>query len=183
MKNKYLGLFGQLDKETATHSVRVAEICKYLAPVIGIDEDLAYTIGYVHDIGKMYIPSRIIKKSEALTELERDIVDMHSFYGYRLLKELGDPKEIYLPVLYHHGFDKPKLYFKEGCGMLSKELAALISMVHSADIFDAMQSKRVYHEPFSIEETLAELANDPLCTEDIYNALSGCLLYRKVVSF
>lgn len=178
MPNDYTKIFGQLNRETQDHSRRVAQICAYLAPVAGIDQSIAYTVGYVHDIGKLYIPSRIIRKSEALTALEREIIDMHAYYGYRMLKEMGDSPEIYIPVLFHHGFLKPRIGDEKT--PLTENMMKSIYVIHSADVYDAMMSKRVYHEPFSKEETLAALENDALCNDEIIAALNKYELYRNI---
>lgn len=170
MEERYAKLFGQLNKETQSHSKRVAKICRYLAPVMGIDEELAYRIGYVHDVGKLYIPSRIIKKSESLTELEREIVDLHSYYGYKMLKDMGDGPEVYIPVLFHHGFLKPRIGNEKA--VLTEDMMKSIYVIHSADVYDAMMNKRVYHEPFSLEQTLDNLKDNALSNDNIINALA-----------
>ena len=179
MEERYAKLFGQLNKETQSHSRRVAKICEYLSPVVGIDEELAYRIGYVHDVGKLYIPSRIIKKSEQLTELEREIVDMHSYYGYKMLKDMGDEPEIYIPVLFHHGFLKPRVGNENAT--VTEEMMKSIYILHSADVYDAMINKRVYHNPFTVEETLDELRNDALSSDEIIAELEQFSLYRKAI--
>ena len=175
---KHAKVFGQLNKETQEHSQRVADICRYLAPVHNLPEEKMYEIGYVHDVGKMYIPSRIIRKSEKLTPIEREIVDMHSYYGFRMLRDMGAEPEIYVPVLFHHGFFKPRLG-DEQCE-LTEQMMKSIAIVHSADIFDAMLSKRVYHEPYELEEVIEILEKDALASEKIIDGLYEYYsLYRK----
>ncbi len=169
MFEKYAKIFGQLNKETQEHSIRVADICRFLAPYVDVSEDKMYEIGFVHDVGKLYIPSRIIKKSEKLTPLEREIVDLHSYYGYRILKDMGSEEDIYLPVLFHHGFMKPR--FGEEKGNMTEEIMKYICIVHTADIYDAMLSKRVYHEPFHIDEVMEVLSKDALASNTLLYAL------------
>lgn len=179
MKKKYAKIFGQLNEETQQHSRRVADICRFVAPYEGMPKELLYEIGYVHDVGKMYIPSRIIRKSEKLTPIEREIVDMHSYYGYRILRDMGVKPEIYMPVLFHHGFMKPRL-IDETC-TLTTEMMKSIAIVHSADIFDAMLSKRVYHDPYELDEVLPVLREDALSSVKLMNALVDYYgLYRKL---
>ena len=180
MEERYARIFGQLNPETQSHSRRVAHLCKFLAPVVGVDEDLAYRLGYVHDFGKLYVPSRILKKSEKLTAIEREVVDLHSYFGYKLLKEeMKDSAEIYIPVLFHHGFLKPRMCLESSTN-ITNEMMKSISVLHSADVYDAMTNKRVYHNPFSVEETLTSLEGDALCNREIIDALSEYVVYRKV---
>ena len=80
-------LVNKLNDETKQRSYNVADICKKLAPRFGLNTDEMYTIGLMHDIGKMYIPDAILKKDGALSVLEREIIDLHSYYGYVILKK------------------------------------------------------------------------------------------------
>ncbi len=178
--NEYLKYFGQLNQETQEHSRRVADLCYYLGEKLNLNKELLHKIGYVHDLGKLYIPSRIIRKSEKLNTLEREIIDMHSYYGYRMLKDMGEGPEVYIPVLFHHGFMKPRI--GEERNVLTEEMMCSIYIIHSADVFDAMMSKRVYHEPYSIEEVLETLEKDALCTSEILEYLSETDLYRNQIA-
>lgn len=156
----------QLDNNTEKHSHNVAEMCFRLAEHLNIDRETAYKVGLVHDIGKIYIPSRILKKSDKITPLEREIVDLHSYYGYRILRDRGESSEICIPVLFHHGFDKVKLQ-DVGEIKMTDEMNVLLKLVHSVDIYDAMISSRPYHTPFTMEEVYKVLMEDPLCDEKI----------------
>ena len=148
----------QLNKETRQHSERVAKLCHNAAEQIGLDPDLAYRIGYLHDIGKLYIPSRIMKKSHTLTVLEREIVDFHSYYGYSILREAGEKRELYIPILYHHGKRTGQMGNQEESPRpIELDYASLL---HTMDVYDAMSHKRVYHKPFKPEEIFNALKSD-----------------------
>ena len=43
----------------------------------------------IHDIGKYYIPDNILDAPRPLTRLEREVIDMHAYYGYEACKELN----------------------------------------------------------------------------------------------
>lgn len=158
---KYTNIIGQLNKETRYHSLSVGELCEKSAPGLMLDKETAFKIGLLHDVGKIYIPSRILKKNKRLNEIEREIVDLHAYFGYRLLKMMGEPSDIYLPVLFHHGYTKPRICHPEE--PLSEELIRYISLVHTADIYDAMARKRIYHDPYHRENIFEVLAQDKMC--------------------
>ena len=162
---KYSSFMGQLDKPTITHCKNVAEVCKYLAENLGLDMEVAYTAGYLHDAGKLYVPSRILNKNSGLSTLERQIVNLHAYYGYELIKEIEDDDRLYLSALYHHGFDKPSL--SPVTETVSDEAREYIRVVHCADIYDALTMNRVYHEPFSAEQIFNILLTDESCSEQI----------------
>lgn len=167
---KYKAYIKQLNEETRKHSLRVAQICKTLAPSQSVDSETAYKVGLLHDIGKIYIPSRILKKNTGLSPLERDVVDLHSYYGYKTLKDMGESPEIYVPVLFHHGIGKPKLSSVQE--PLSEDITRMIYLLHSVDVYEAMTSKRTYHEPAKKDAVLKILSNDVFCTKNIINELS-----------
>ena len=49
--SEYSNVLNQLNRETYEHSQRVAFICRYLAEKLDLDEEVAYKIGLLHDIG------------------------------------------------------------------------------------------------------------------------------------
>ena len=165
----YSRLYGQLNEETRQHSYSVACISESIANIIHLDPFLAFKIGYLHDVGKIYIPPRILKKNMQLNSVEREIVDLHSYFGYRLLVEAGESKDVYFPVLFHHGFNKPRL--QEDPEPITMENLKYIHLVHSVDIFDAMARTRTYHEGFERQEIINALASDPMCSEEILDVI------------
>ena len=168
MDNYYNLFLKQLNDNMERHSHNVAKISSSIAEKMGLDKERAYKIGLVHDIGKIYIPSRILKKNEKISGLEREIIDLHSYFGYQLLREKEEPDEIALPVLYHHGFEKPKLKPIEH-KKLDEEMMIYISLIHSVDIYDAMTSNRPYHSPEAIDKVIEELKDDKLCNDILLN--------------
>lgn len=79
-----------------------------------------------------------------------------------------------MPVLYHHGFSKTKLNNMEE--PITDKILKEIDLVHSADVYDALKSKRSYHEPFSDNIIYDVLSKDYMCSEDI---LSGLKEFKK----
>ena len=163
----YSNLLGQLNKETLAHSKNVARISYECSQALGLNPVESYKIGLLHDVGKIYIPSRILKKNNRLTGIEREIIDLHSYLSYRLIKDLGESPDIYIPVLYHHGFDKPKIKFLKPAIIVTHKMREHTYLVHSVDVFDALIQKRIYHDPFDQEEIFKILKEDPMCTDDI----------------
>ncbi len=164
------GVFKQLNKETKKHSHSVASLCTEFAPLLNLDPDIAYKVGLVHDLGKVYIPSCILRKNWQLTSLERMIIDLHAYYGYYILKHMcNEEPVIYLPVLYHHGFNKKKLSIVKE--QPSEEVFAYTCLVHTVDIFEAMSSKRIYHDPEEMERIFEVLKKDDLCSSQLLDVI------------
>lgn len=167
--HEYSRLYGQLNRETREHSLSVALLCEQCASKLELDPDTAFKIGYLHDVGKIYIPSRILKKNMKLRPVEREIVDLHSYFGYRLLMDTPEPPEICLPVLFHHGFSKHRL--TETKDIITLPILKYVFLVHSVDIYDAMARTRVYHEEYEMSWIFHVLENDPMCPDELLSVL------------
>lgn len=167
----YSGLLKQLNAETKLHCENTALICEQIAKKIELDPEIAYKIGYLHDIGKIYIPSRILRKNGALTPLEREIIDLHSYYGYHILKSSGEAPVIYLPTLFHHGLFKPRLHGIDE--PVTELILRYVYLIHSVDIYEAMLSKRVYHNPKTVDDVVSLLQDDWLSSRSIITELKN----------
>ncbi|RZD16179.1 MAG: HDOD domain-containing protein [Candidatus Acididesulfobacter guangdongensis] len=103
------------------HSLFCGLTAKYIAKQINgkkqlIDEDLVFSAGLLHDIGKLIIAIKfrddfdsIIKlaeeKKQVYSEAEKEILDIsHADVGYYLTKSWNYPASIYTPIRFHHDF-------------------------------------------------------------------------------
>lgn len=147
------------DSETAGHSERVADLTMAIAIEMGIstDTDQWRYISWgalLHDVGKIAIPDRILRKPGPLTPEEWDFMRTHPKSGADILRSV----DFLIPasdiVLAHHerfdGAGYPR-------GLAGEEipLGARIFMI--ADSFDAMTSDRSYRQAMPAEEALAEI--------------------------
>lgn len=143
MNNNIYSILHRLDSVTYNHSVRVMSIARELETFLSFDNHLLSNAALVHDVGKIYISSKILDKRGRLEQIERQIIDLHAYIGYQILKEQGIKEEICRIVLYHHGTDPILLDNIPACnGMLIYEMA---QMLHSIDSFEALTSDRPYH--------------------------------------
>ena len=148
----------EFSAETYLHSVRVSKLCVEFGRSIGLkDEDIEKLriAGLFHDIGKLCIPNQIIHKAGRLSKEEYECVKMHSFLGVRLLIDAKvDDKEILDMVLKHHerpdGLGYPN-------GLMDDNISYLTSILTICDCYDAMNSKRQYHEKMDYEYINNEL--------------------------
>jgi PAS domain S-box-containing protein/putative nucleotidyltransferase with HDIG domain len=145
------------DQYTKGHSENVAKIAKEIAKEIGLSqEDInkTYWAGLVHDIGKILISKKILNKPGRLTDEEYKLIKNHPSLGYEALSGAEHLKDIAKYILYHHERWDGSGY-PEG---LKEDQIPLISQILSvADAWDAMTSKRSYHNPFSKEAAIKEI--------------------------
>lgn len=142
-----------LDENTRLHNKRVEVL---MATFLQAHSHL-YSYGQeliiaarIHDIGKIWIPEEILNAPRKLTVEERKTIDWHAYYGYELAKAQGYSDTVCKLVLYHHGEDKPK---KEDINV-SEEIKRHAALLRVIDAYDALTSKRAYHDEFSDERVM-----------------------------
>ena len=144
------------DEYTNGHSIRVSYYSKLIAENMGMSQDdieNIYYIALLHDIGKIAIPDSILNKPGRLTEDEFKIMKSHTTRGARILKGISTIPQIIEGAKSHHekydGSGYPE-------GLKGEDIPLVARIICCADCFDAMASKRVYKEPFSLEVIIGE---------------------------
>ncbi|PRX23143.1 putative nucleotidyltransferase with HDIG domain [Orenia metallireducens] len=148
------------DDYTRSHSENVAKLAKKIAIELGLSQqDLAktYYAGLLHDIGKILIPNEILNKPDRLTDREYQIIKKHPVLGYRISNKYPELKEIARLILYHHERWNGKGYPQ---GLVGDEIPLISQVLAVADAWDAMTSKRPYHNPLSKELALKEIKDN-----------------------
>ncbi|MDE7207321.1 MAG: HD domain-containing protein [Lachnospiraceae bacterium] len=138
------------DSYTYAHSVNVAVIACVIGFGLSLNsEELEQIVmaGLLHDLGKLVIPREILNKPARLTSEEYDIMKTHSTLSYELIKERWDiSANVKAAVLYHHenvdGSGYPD-------GREGDQTSLFTKVLHVADVYDALVSKRPYKNPYS----------------------------------
>lgn len=129
---------------TATHSSGVAHTSEALARKIGMPDKECLTMriaGYLHDLGKLAIPTEILEKPAKLDEEEYNVMRSHTYYTYRILMNVPSFQQIAEWGAFHHEKLNGKGYpFRLGADDLN--LGARIMAV--ADVFTAITEDRPY---------------------------------------
>lgn len=151
---------GLMSKEVIQHGLNVQKIVKkilnYLHNTEGvvIDQELAFDLlaaAELHDIGKYYIPEYVLDAARPLLPTERCVVDMHAYYGYLKLRELGYSERIAQIVMLHHGKDRVPDFSNVHLCTGVEEVYQILMV---ADIYDAVTSNRPYRVAMSRENAL-----------------------------
>lgn len=166
-----LQILGTLDNVTRKHSENVANlvcrICEYLHCK---KEFIAYSTicAYLHDIGKLKVPSSILQKPSKLTDEEYEIMKKHTIYGYEMCMKDEKLKPYSAGALYHHEALNGSGYPN---GLTKDEIPYVAQIIRVADEYDAITSKRQYKTHVNISETLNELIEDSK-PEDIKKSIA-----------
>ena len=144
------------DEYTNGHSIRVGYYSKVIAENLGMSSDEVdniYYIALLHDIGKIAIPDSILNKPGRLTDQEFKVMKSHTTRGAAILRGISTIPQIVEGAKSHHekydGSGYPE-------GLSGEDIPFVARIICCADCFDAMASKRVYKEPFSLEIILNE---------------------------
>ncbi len=145
------------DRETEGHSRRVTLFTIAIAQALGLPREQITVIArgaFLHDIGKMAIPDKILNKPGKLTTEEMDIMREHAYHGYQIVKKipfLADAAEIvYSHQEWFNGDGYPR--------NLKGEQIPLGARIFSvADTFDAITSDRPYRPKQSLPAARAEI--------------------------
>jgi diguanylate cyclase (GGDEF)-like protein/PAS domain S-box-containing protein len=143
--------------ETEEHSTRLACISTKIGECLGLpEEDLnkLRLLSMLHDIGKIGVDDRILKKPDPLTEDEWKIMKTHPQIGYRIAMASSGLSDIAPYILAHHERWDGKGYPR---GIKGEEIPLLARILCIADAFDAMTSERVYKKAWEEERALEEL--------------------------
>jgi putative nucleotidyltransferase with HDIG domain len=159
------------DSETAGHCERVCRYSLEIARSVQYpDESIASLIrgAYLHDIGKLGIPDRILLKPGPLTDEERSLMQRHVEIGFNLVKNIAFLADAAGIVLMHHERFDGRGYPN---GIKGKEILAGARIFAVADTLDAITSDRPYHRAAPLEvarQTIGRMAGtsfDPAVVE------------------
>ncbi|MFQ5735914.1 MAG: HD domain-containing phosphohydrolase [Thermodesulfobacteriota bacterium] len=145
------------DPYTGGHTRRVLGYCLAIAKYLKMTErslEILKLSAVLHDIGKIGIEDRILRKGAPLDREEALAMQMHPQYGAEILKLIPQLKEIVPGMLYHHervdGLGYP--------GKLQGDKIPLVARIIAvADTYDAMTTTRPYREGLPCEVALKEL--------------------------
>lgn len=142
---------------TADHSLRVALCCSEWATRMGLDDttrDRIEVAALLHDLGKIGIPDRILRKAGKLTADEQLVVDCCPQLGCGILRGCTSDQELLNTVMYCNAWYDSR---RRGDGPNRDTLPLGSRMIAIADAFDAMTTESVYRRAMSRERALQEL--------------------------
>lgn len=145
------------DPYTRGHSERVSRFSMAIGQRLGLSDEEVEKIrisALLHDVGKISIDDKILKKPAALTDEEYEIMKGHPQKGFKIMSQIPAMKE-FLPGMYmHHEMVNGKGYPQ---GLQGDEIPLMGKIVAVADTFDAMTTDRPYQKAMKFEDALARI--------------------------
>lgn len=159
------------DDYTYKHSVNVAVLSTMVAMGMNFKYDELTDLclsALLHDIGKLQISDEILNKPGRLTEEEYALVKTHPTIAYNIVKDRWDiAATTKIGILCHHeNVDGSGYPF----GLKDSKIHRFARIIHVADVYDALTSKRPYKEAYT-----------PADATELLMASCGTLFDRDVV--
>lgn len=145
------------DPYTLGHSARVAAISLELALAMHLpdrEREPLRRAALLHDIGKIGVEDRILRKPGPLNELEREALQGHPVIGHEMLAGLRFLRDSLPGVRHHHerwdGSGYPD-------GLQGPQIPLIVRIISVADAFDAITSDRPYRRGLSFAAAAKEI--------------------------
>ena len=167
------------DLYTRGHSERVAEAAQLIGRALGLPQERVTTLrfaGLLHDVGKIGVPTEVLRKSGPLTEDEFASIALHPVRGLEMIRDIEFLGEALAGILHHHERLDGRGYPMGLSGTAIPEFARILAV---ADAFDSMTSTRSYRGARSVEEALVELRR---CTGSQFDEVFVAALERALQS-
>ncbi len=181
------------DFYTYDHSINVSMYCIALYSAIKIEAPKEEVImaglgGLLHDIGKIKIATDIINNPDKLTEEQFAIIKKHPDFGQKLLAENscdceGVDFEVIKRIVHEHHENFNGTGYPNNLAGVDIHLLARVTAI--ADFFDAITTKRSYHEVLTTEDAIAVMSKsvgkklDPLLFELFTKNIKQLILLGK----
>jgi putative nucleotidyltransferase with HDIG domain len=166
------------DPYTKGHSGRVAQYSTILAREIGLPEEEVDKIrisATLHDVGKIGVEDRVLKKPGVLTNEEFEIMKRHTVMGYEIVRQVKQLNEMLPGIRWHHEALNGRGYPD---GIKGDEMPLMVRIIAVADTFDAITTDRPYQIGTEFPKALEILRRhagtkyDPIVVDALDSALA-----------
>jgi len=164
------------DPYTKGHSRRVSQYSVILARELGMDDsevDKIRISATLHDVGKIGIEDRVLKKPGVLTNEEFEIMKRHTVMGYEIVRQVKQLTEMLPGIRWHHESLNGKGYPD---GITGDDLPLMVRIISVADTFDAITTDRPYQAGSEFPRALEILRKhagskyDPIVVDAMHSA-------------
>jgi putative two-component system response regulator len=158
------------DPSTEGHCDRLTAYATMLGTHLELttaDLDALHRGAFLHDVGKIAIPDRVLLKPGRLTREEYDLMKRHPVIGDQLCETVRSLEAVRPIVRHHHERADGRGYPD---GLIGDEIPLLAQIVSIVDVFDALTTERPYRKaltPATAYQMMREHARQGWCREDL----------------
>jgi putative nucleotidyltransferase with HDIG domain len=145
------------DPYTRGHSGRVAKYSQIIGRELGLppDElDKLRIAALLHDVGKIGVDDRVLKKPGSLTPEEFDLMKQHTVKGANIMRPVSQLKEMLPGIELHHEHIDGRGY---PYGLSGPQIPLMARIIGVADTLDAMTTNRPYQTAMDLDFALGRI--------------------------
>jgi putative nucleotidyltransferase with HDIG domain len=165
------------DPYTRGHSGRVAKYSMMIGETLGMnpqDLDRLKISALLHDVGKIGVDDRVLKKPGKLTDEEFDLMKQHTIKGANIMRPVAQLKDILPGIeLHHERMDGGGYPY----GLPGDQIPLMARIIAVADTFDAITTNRPYQSAMDLEYAMERIRSLAVSKFDpaIVEALDSCI--------
>jgi len=145
------------DPYTRGHSGRVAKYSMLIGQELGLpaeELDKLRISALLHDVGKIGVEDRVLKKPGSLTPEEFDLMKQHTVKGANIMRPVSQLKEMLPGIELHHEHMDGRGY---PYGLQGQQIPLMARIIGVADTLDAMTTNRPYQSAMDLEYALGRI--------------------------
>ncbi|HUO86121.1 MAG TPA: HD domain-containing phosphohydrolase [Thermoanaerobaculia bacterium] len=145
------------DPYTRGHSERVATLARTIARNLMLPDEMQHRVwiaALLHDVGKIGVDDRILKKGGVLSADEFEQMKAHTLIGAEILAPIEQLRAMVPAVRWHHENWNGRGYPD---GLKGERIPLIARVVAVADTFDAVTTDRPYQRAFDLEEAVGTI--------------------------
>ncbi len=145
------------DPYTRGHSGRVAKYSLIIGEALGLTfEELERlrVSALLHDVGKIGVDDRVLKKPGQLTDEEFDLMKQHTIKGANIMRPVPQLHEMLPGIELHHERMDGKGY---PYGLKGDQIPLVARIIAVADTFDAITTNRPYQSAMDLDYALERI--------------------------
>jgi HD-GYP domain-containing protein (c-di-GMP phosphodiesterase class II) len=170
------------DPYTRGHSDRVAKYTQIVGRELGLSEaelDKLRISALLHDVGKIGVDDRVLKKPGALTDEEFEIMKQHPTKGANIMRPVAQLAEMLPGIELHHEYVDGRGY---PYGLIGDQIPLMARIIAVCDTLDAITTNRPYQSAMELDFAVGRIRQlagskfDPV----VVDALEAAFLSGKV---
>jgi putative nucleotidyltransferase with HDIG domain len=145
------------DLYTRGHSERVALLCELMAGSLALSHQETEALrfaGMLHDIGKLAIPTRVLRRADVLSDADLATIATHPARGVEMVRDIEFLGGSIEAILHHHERMDGRGY---PAGLGGEDIPLFARVIAVADAFDSLTTSRSHRDAHTVEEAVAEL--------------------------
>ncbi len=148
------------DPYTGGHTKRVVNYCLVAAKYMNLtpeELEILKLSAILHDVGKIGVEDRILRKPGNLDDEEAKIMKMHPLLGAEIMRHIRQLKDLIPGMLHHHERPDGKGYPE---GLKGMDIPIVARIISAADTYDAMTTNRPYRKGLSHQTAIDEIKKE-----------------------